>query len=243
MSLTDIVVLAALLFSAWSGWRRGFLLCILGPASLILCTLAAMLYFNRTHNLLISLAIGIVGPIILKFSGNLLLALRQKSKGEESGLSLINRCGGMLINFAWGSALVALTVFILAIMPLQFLKLTALQEDLGKSRSAAFLKEVLPMAWAQMLTPQDSSRGEAGPISAEELNAIPEYKNLMADERVKDLLSDPEVINLLKEKDFVKLLSNKKMSRVLEDPELIRKFIAMHKSMGGRVPVAIESAQ
>ncbi|MCK5215493.1 MAG: CvpA family protein [Candidatus Omnitrophica bacterium] len=227
MRITDIVVLILGLYYLWRGWRKGLFRTILGPFSLLLCVVAAYIYYQQTGNLLTSIAIGMAGPIVVTLIFSILLYLWGKVQGKEAKLSLVSRMVGAGLSFSWAAAMIVLSFVIFSFIPAQYFPATSFRDDINGSMTFAYLSEVMEdriPSMKQVRLDQPIIQTEA---SQEMLRSTDEYQFLIEDERIKDLLSDERIVTNIEEKNYMQLLTDPKMQQVYADKELVESFIKL----------------
>ena len=67
MTLTDFTILILSLFLLSRGSERGFMRSLMDPVSLIIATIVCILYYQATRDLIVTLLIGLLGPILLNY--------------------------------------------------------------------------------------------------------------------------------------------------------------------------------
>jgi len=223
MTTTDGIVLAMLLYYGVTGWQRGLLQSLLGPLSFLVCIFAGVAYFNKTHNIMVSFIIGIVGPIVIKFFGWILIHLGRKARGkEESELALATRLLGAGLRLAWGGAMIAITVMLIAVTPIQFLSLGKAKTDVLRSQTYQVVWSLAQKYFPAVTQGFKSSSGSGFSLGQDPASAgVSPYQTLMADPRFQALLSDPQALQLLQEQNFAELEKNAKYQAIIKDPDMV----------------------
>lgn len=142
LTTTDYIVLIVVGLSALHGWSRGFLRSLLGPFSLILGSIFSFFYFQRTHNLFLSLLLCVLGPLLL----NILFALflgGKKTTSEDQPISSNSRALGALFNVSWNAGLLILFLFCILMIPANVFGLTKIQDDIRRSVAFGEMTKVL----------------------------------------------------------------------------------------------------
>lgn len=227
MRVTDIVVLLMGLYYLWRGWRKGLFRTILGPFSLVLCVVAAYIYYEKTGSLLTSMAIGLAGPIVVTLVFSILLFLWGKVQGKEAKLSFFSRMLGAGLSFSWAAAMIILAFVIYSFIPAQYFPVTSLRDDVNGSMTFAYLSDMMEdriPSMKQVKLNQPVIQAEA---SQEMLRSTDEYQSLVEDERVKELLADEKIARNFEDKNYVQLLTDPKVRQVYDDKELVENFIKL----------------
>lgn len=237
---TDLIISFLIVFYAYSGWRKGFFRSILSPISFVICFLFAWLYFKRTHNILISFSISMMGPFLINQFILWVLTIERGSQEEHSPIDLTSRWLGCAVTLMWGLTMSLLVIFLLAISPLKMEPVVFARQNIIKSFVFSMIASRLPKS-SFVLAKDDTSSTMAVPVGGEppqladqSLAQTAEYQNLITDQRIKDLFADPEVEQLIKNKDYMKLLQNKNFGRILDDPQLIAKMLQMQSKINQR---------
>lgn len=230
MTNTDKIVFFFAIYLFWRGWSKGFLQTALGPIALIIATLFSYIYYIITHNMIIAVAIGTIGPIILSIIltmtiGTLLLA------GDKKNLSLLSRFLGASINTIWGEFLLITGIFLILFIPLKIPLVQNIQNDIQQSWSHLQLKTKIDEMFDQDVAGAlDPSRLAilTDPKGLEHLGKTKEFQDVMNDPLVQDLLNDPKTTQAIEQKDIGKLMQSPKFIAITKDPDLLKKFLALY---------------
>ena len=174
---------------------------------------------------MISLAIGLIGPILLHLLLKLLLKIWVQATNPESKLSLISRIGGALLTVLWGWIFILFTLILLMVMPTWGKALSAVHNDVTRSVSYRFIKP-----WGDIFF-APSKQKTTIIVNHSSGN---EVQSLAEDPRFKSVLMDPEIQNEINSHDFAKLMSNPKMialtQQIMSDPVALKKVMAVYSS-------------
>ncbi len=239
MTITDAISAIILLGFALNGWLKGFLRVILGPISLVLATVVSYVYYQSTQNIPIALAIGAIGPFLLKFC--LQFAVNTWNSAIDRNLppSLVSRAVGACLGIAWGACLVGLMVLMIAVIPLPpgTGTLQKSQQNVKDSyvfsRLPSFGKD-LALANEQPAKGGQPTNGTFPVLNqemAQRFRSSEEFKTLMDDPKVQEIFKDEATIKQIENKDFGKLLTNKKFLKLLADPKLLEKMMHLHSTI------------
>ena len=227
--LTDWIILGSFLMFFWQGCKKGLLTIVLGPLSLLLGIGASAIYYNQTKNFLISLILSIFAPIIIHIALKILLKLFHHPNEEKKFLTL-GRVFGGIINLAWNGAWVVLTIVVLALLPAQIPWLNKIQDNILASKTYQLILSVsgkkIP---AGMNDIKKVTNIMNDPQRMQELRDTKEMKDVLADQDIQALLDDDTAREQIKKKDFFALLKNPHMQAILNNPDLLKKFIALQE--------------
>ena len=143
-STTDYIVFGLLLFYFFRGYSLGLLRTLLGPISLFLGTVASFIYYIKTSNVLISLVIGIVGPVAINILLSLILKFSKKISPDQKSFFSLRRLLAGLINASWYGAIIAITLVLLVIIPYPVKWFQRTQDDIVSSISYRVLYQLFP---------------------------------------------------------------------------------------------------
>lgn len=230
MTNTDKIIFFFAIFLFWRGWSKGFLQTVLGPVALIIATLLSYIYYIIYHNMIIAIAIGTIGPIILSiiFSmtiGTLLLA------ADKKNISVLSHFLGATINTIWGEFLLVTGILLILFIPLKIPLVQSIQNDIQRSWSYLQVKtridEVFDQDVAGVLDPSKLAvlTDEKG---LEHLGKTKEFQEIMNDPLIQDLLNDPQTTQAIEQKDIGKLMQSPKFIAITKNPELLKKFLALY---------------
>jgi uncharacterized membrane protein required for colicin V production len=239
-NVIDLMICFLIVFYAFSGWRKGFFRSILGPVSFVICFLFAWLYFKRTHNILISFTISMIGPFLINQFVLWVMSIERDSQEDRSPIDLTSRWLGCAVTLLWGLTMSLLVLFLLAISPLKIEPIVFARQNIVKSFVFSILSSRLSRSSFALATDESNSTtaastgGKSVGLEDNSLVKTAEYQDLITDQRIKDLFADPEVQQLIKDKDYMKLLQNKNFGMILDDPQLIAKILQMQNKINQR---------
>jgi len=247
MNLADLCVGIFLLYHTVSGWRRGFCLSMLGPASFIGCAVLAYQYYRENHNIYLGFAVVFLGPIVIRLIAWIVLWLLQE-EGKKARPVFFSSLIGAAISLAWGMAVTAIMLLVLAMAPEGF-NVPLIKQEILASQSHYFLLGRLAKAWPGMFPPPVEPKTAVFPAAApggeivipteeerKKIEAIPEYQNLMQDDRIIQLVEDPKTLEMIKSKNYTALLADENFAKILEDPQLIMQLLQLYQKMGQQLP-------
>ncbi len=247
LNLADMGVGILLLYYLVSGWLRGFWLSMLGPVSFAACSILAYQYYRENHNIYLGFAVVFLGPIFLRvIVGFSLWVFREE--GEKPRPNYFSSLFGAAISLTWGITITALVLFMLGMAPEGF-HAPLIKKEVLSSRSYHFLAGRLAKAWPAIFTQPPDPKTVVSPppylgqdivMPTEEerqkIEAIPEYQNLMQDERIIQLVEDPKTLEMIKSKNYTALLEDENFAKILEDPQLIMQLLQLYQKMGQQAP-------
>ncbi len=239
MNITDIIILLLILFYAITGWNKGFFRTILGPLVVIVCCILAWMYFKSTHNVVISFAISMAGPMMINGLISWFLTINDGG-GEKKTLLPLSRFLGLAVSVTWGVTISLFIVLLLAMSPFK-LPVQGVRENILQSQTFALvsphIESFLPLspkksnhvAVAKTSVKTSSSRSAAknSTSAPSSIENSAEYQAVFNDSRVKELYADPEVAELIKKQDYMALIQNPKFTQILEDPQLVAQMIQL----------------
>ena len=230
--ITDSIMLAALLYFFYRGWRKGALRTLLGPITLIAGFCAAFIYYQQTRNIPISLLICFLGPIALKVFISLMLKIWDKATDKKIPLSLFSRLFGSFFNILWSGSYVVLLLISIGLIPMRFGWLEKIQDDVVVSKSYTMIYQF--MENRAPATSGDIKKLTAifqNPDKLKQFQSTKEFKALMADDSLKEIFSDKEIVEQIQNKDYGKLLTNPKIQSVFQNEQVLKKMFALNKKI------------
>ncbi len=197
MTISDLCLFLFWCIALLIGASRGFSYSLIGPCSFIIGSALAFFYYSLTHNLLISVLIGVLGPLILgAICTSILNALKQNNPQGTGPLSSIT---GALVTLCWTAILVLPVFFILALLP-PIAPFKSLHDDIHASWSLGLIRPFIPES-----TPSSSGNAQA---------------------RMQSLLKDPVIAQAVRDKNYAALINNPKFMTLIQDPQFVRDFLA-----------------
>ena len=225
MTVTDIVTFILSIFFLARGSSRGFLNSLAAPFSIIVATIASILFYQATKNIILSSLIGLLGPLVLSLFFKFLLKTWARATNSDVKPDFLSRLGGAILTFIWGWVFILFGLILLTVMPTWGGTMTAVHNDVSKSFSYMIVKP-----WEENLFA--GSRQNTAAIT----NAVvsDNAKSLAEDPRFEKVLQDPDIQKEIDAHDMVKLMSNPKMmglvQQIMNDPETMKKVMAVYKS-------------
>lgn len=244
MNIVDYIFLGFLVFYFWRGWSKGLFRSILGPVALFVCVGYAYFYYQRTHNFLLSLGIGLLGPLVINIAAIFLLMIFKKADGkkeeDDDPHEVKKRFFGGVLNASWMMFLMLVSMISLAMVPFKMPGFEELRKVIVESSTMMLVSAIagdrLPILKKGEL-PIDIAND---PFYFKKLQNLPEYTQLMENPRVKNVLSNEKVKKMIEDKDIVGLLSSPKMHEIMQDPKLIQEFLKINQKIGKMKQESIE---
>jgi len=229
-SITDYLVLFLLIFGAWHGWRYGVVRSLIYPFSFLISCIVSILYFQKSHNLGLSLLIGIFGPIAVNILLSFILTIWQKTANCNQPPLLLSRVLGCFLNPLWNiSILFVLLVFIARLPSINLLQFKRIQDDINHSLTFSWLDQYVLKDIPSLKQFSNTLTILKDPAHAKALASTKEYQTLINDEKIQNILSDETLRQQIQNGDIGKLLTNPKIQIILKDPELLEKFGNLEK--------------
>ncbi len=225
MAITDLITISLSIFFLIRGASRGFLNSLLGPFSMIAATFLSIIYYQSTNNLVISLVIGLIGPLILNFSLKFLLGTWAEATDGDVKPNFLSRLGGSILTLIWGWVFIVFTLILLALLPPLEKTLAAVHGDVTRSISYSLAR---PLGDIFFAGPRQNV-----PV-ATSTTATNDAKSLAEDPRFQRVLQDPEVQKEVNAHDIFKLMGNPKMmaltQQIMSDPATMKKVLAIYSN-------------
>ena len=115
MAITDLITFSLSLFFIIRGSSRGFMRSLINPFSIIATTILSIIYYQNTKDMLISMLIGSIGPIVLTFFLKSILSTFSTATNTDIKPNFLSRFGGALLTLIWGWAFIVFTLILLAL--------------------------------------------------------------------------------------------------------------------------------
>jgi len=225
--MIDIVFLFLILYFMVSGLQKGFFSYLMEFLLVFVCVLGSWLYYKETHNLLYSLIILFLSPIILasifKFLFHVNMEKAQHIKSPT--ISHLNNIAGGTIGFSWGVLWLVVISLVVNLIPLDKPVFLKLKDNVSNSYVLRFVKTIIPFKEVFVLD-KLNSLGEImrDPNALANLRQIPSFLVFMEDKKIQDFMKDRNALRQLQEKKILSLLDNSKFKAILEDAKVLKKF-------------------
>jgi len=222
---TDLVVLLLLIFFTYRGWRKGLLRSLIGPVSLVICGMIAMIHYDLNKNLVTSLTIAIIGSVVLSIVAMIVLSLMRLTVDKEYRDYIFwgSRLLGSIFNLIWKGAIISSILLSLAMLPTHIFGLHKLHTDVVESVSYSVAHRLI-----SKIKPAKEAAETLDLLNdshyLDKLSSTDEYEKLMKDEKIQELRNDPEVAEMMDNKDIAGLMSNPKIIELLQDDEFMLKI-------------------
>jgi uncharacterized membrane protein len=224
MAITDLITVFVSIFFLARGSSRGFMHSLFGPFSIILASILSIVYYQATKEMLISLAIGVVGPLLLNILFKFFLKTWVTATNTDIKPDFLSRLGGAFLTLTWGWVFIIFTLILLSVLPPFNQTLANVHKDVTKSMSYCRIAE--PMEGIFFAA---SKRNETAVTSTA---VMLDSKSLAEDPRFQQVLQDPEIQKEIQAHDIVKLMSNPKMMKltkaIMSDPATMKKVMALY---------------
>jgi hypothetical protein len=229
--MTDATVLILSIFFLIRGASRGFINSLVIPFSILVATIVSIIYYQITKEMIVSLLIGLIGPLLLSLGIRVLLKKLAKATNSEIKPSFFSRLGGAFLTLAWGWIFIIFALILLVSLPTWGKTLTMIHNDVIKSASYFFVKPISEEIFAaSKQNAADASSGSSDTPSISSADA----KSLAEDPRFIKILQDPEIQKDIDAHDIVKLMSNPKMMdltrQIMSDPAMMKKVMALYST-------------
>ena len=226
MTITDFITFFLSVFLLLRGASRGFLHSLMGPLSIIVATILSIIYYQDTKDILISLLIGLVGPLGIHLLLKFLLGTWEKATNNAMNPNFLSRLGGAILTLIWGWIFIIFTLLLITLLPPFGKTLAIIRHDITNSESYVSIAKPLE----DMFFTAPKQNKPATPVVAASVDA----KSLADDPRFQKILQDPDIQNEIASHDFGKLMSNPKImaltQQIMSDPEEIKKVMAIYRN-------------
>jgi len=222
---TDLVVLLLLIFYIYRGWRKGILRSLIGPVSLVICGMIAMIHYDLNENMITSLSIAVGGAFILTILLSVVLSLMRLTVDKEYRDYVFwgSRLLGSIFNLVWKGALLGFFLIALSLIPSNLFGLQKAHDDIVGSFSYSVAHRL-----TSSIKPTKELMETFDLINdshyMDKLAETDEYEQLMNDEKIQELREDPEIAKMMDEKNISGLMSNPKIIEMLQDDEFMLKI-------------------
>lgn len=225
MTVTDMAALILSIGFLVRGVSRGFMHSLTGPFSIIVTTTLSVIYYQNTKDIIVSLGLGLIGPLLLNSFLKFLLKKWARATNTEIRPNFLSRLGGAFLTLIWGWVFIIFTLILLTVLPPWSETLTAIHNDVVKSNSY-----LMAEPWEKILFAASKHPVPTAAVDASSNDA----KSLAQDPRFQKILQDPEIQKDIDAHDIVKLMSNPKMrdlvQQLMNDPATMKKVLAVYQS-------------
>ena len=186
-----------------------------GPFSIIVTTIISIIYYQTTGDLIASLVLGLIGPLLLNYLLKFLLKTWAKATNTEIKPNFFSCLGGSILTLLWGWVFIIFALILFAVLPLWGETLTAVHNDVVQSASYLIAKPLEKIFFTAQKQNNDA-------------------KSLAEDPRFQKILQDPDIQKEIDAHDIVKLMRNPKMmtlvQQIMNDPATMKKVFALYGS-------------
>jgi uncharacterized membrane protein len=225
MTVTDITTLILSIFFLLRGASRGFMNSLIVPFSIIVATIISIIYYQVTEDMIASLLIGLIGPLVLSLLLKFLLKAWSKATNTDIKPDFLSRLGGSILTIIWGWVFIIFTLILLTVLPPWGETFKAIHNDVKKSNSYLIARHFEEILFA-------ASKPNVPPVANETSNN--DAKSLAEDPRFQKILRDPDIQKEIDAHDIVKLMRNPKMidlvKQMMSDPATMKKVLTLYKN-------------
>jgi hypothetical protein len=222
----DICIIALLLLSLCTGWRKGFLRSMTAPIFFAIFSIIGVIHFDLTANIVHTFLIVATGTLVssLIFKSLFLAGRRHIKKDFRDSTFLFSRLLGSIVNLSWNGTLLLIALLIITITSSSDLAAISTRSH-SYNYANAYIINRIPIARNVFLTLNILQEANM----PAELTESPEYKAFFENPKVKDLRSDAHISNLIQNKNIFRLLSNRKVKSIFRDNALMQKLTVLSK--------------
>ena len=227
MGGTDGIILILSIFFLIRGASRGIVKSFIGPFSIIVTTILSIIYYQITEDIVASLLIGLIGPLLLGLLLKFLFRIWVKATNTDiKKPRFLSRLGGAILTFIWGWVFIIFTLILLTVLPPWGKTLIAVHNDVCTSDSYIYIVRPLGQHFFAASKQNTTAVTSEGPS--------PEAKSLAQDPRFQKILQDPDIQKEINAHDIAKLMSNPKMMdfirQIMSDPVAMKKIFTLYNS-------------
>ena len=229
---TDSVIRVILIIFFVKGCFQGIGKSVRTPVSLVLGGIISLLYYQATADLVKTMLISLISPIILSITISLTLKFFTKTIVKDKELSPLSRLGGGAVSLTWNSIYLCLVLIFISIFPGGNADFQAIQKDVLRSNSFALAKDlsrnIFPIEALDIKTLLTNLQDVK---KIEKLRSTKAFKRIINNKKFMDFLTDETITKDLMNKDITKVLSNPKLQSILKDKELLEQLYDLNKTI------------
>jgi len=230
VDFTDSITFIVSVMLMMRGFSRGFMLSLIGPISIIITTFISAVYYQATKDVVVSLLIGTIGPLILAFFLRFILKEWARSTNNDIKPNFLSCTAGALLTLSWGWVFIVFLLLLLTVISMPG-NLSMAQNDILRSMSyTRIAKPLMGPLLNQQVADIVTSKSTDGSvkISNDDLSSIAQ------DPRFQKVIQDPQIQQEINAHDMVKLLGNPKILKLtqelMSDPAMLNKVLAAYRS-------------
>ncbi len=229
--LSDALILLVPVLYALHGWKKGTLRALAGPFSLLTGLIIGFVYLHQSHNLWRATLIMVLCPLILGVILNVSLILWHKKIDKELPSGAGSKLCGACIGTLWGTAMTALVLILLVLLPGPSSSVNALQGHVRRSYFFKIVEHQIINRWPLFKNMEKTLEAARDPQGLQQVQALKEIRALQKDEKFQALLADPGIRRQLEENDIAGLLRNENFRAMLRDEALVEKFLDLYRKL------------
>ena len=234
MNYTDGILFGLFFLFFCQGWQKGLFRAILGPFSLLLGLIASYIYYLKTEDLLVSLAVSIFAPFILHF----LLALFSKfsrptgKDGKPASPAFVSSLLGGFFSLIWQGPILLLLAFFIVLIPGKISWIRPVQLNIQRSLTYETIN-----GWTGNQLPQEGLNFKTlreimqDPKTVQEVEDTDAYKNVMANPKIQALLKDEAIQKDIEAQNILSLMKNAKVQGLMVDKDLLKNMFALQEEI------------
>lgn len=226
MLLLDKIIIVLLCLFFLTGWLRGFLKSLIGPASFLFCFISAVIFYDLNRNILMATFIATIGTIALTITLNILLmaSLTTVNKEFRGKAFLVSRILGSVINILWQGNIMFVTIILLSALPIHNEKFVTLQNQAAESKILAHYYQRMIYPDNRLTAITTSLAMMRDPQKMQIIASTPEFAAFYADPKVQDFVNDPQVMSAMETQNSLKLIQSASLRALVTDDTAMYQF-------------------
>ena len=233
MNTFDIVFIVLLFFFFFRGFLKGFFYTLIGPLCLVFWSIIGIILYDADNNIIASLSMVIFGTIIGTSVVLVTLALwkRQVHEQHRNYVFWGSRILGAVSNTAWNGTLTAALAVLLMLMPLNFLGMEKIQQQIQTSQSYVFFYSYLISPFPVVKNIQVAMSVIKDYRRLEQYRDTAEYKAVFSDPKIQYVVNNTEMMKKIQSKDAMAVIQSPQIQQILKDEHLMMRVAELGKKI------------
>ena len=223
--ITDILAFICVIYFTIRGCHKGIWRSLVGPLSFLISFAGSQFFFSRTPDLMMSLLILIIGPLVFSVLLAIIIHLWETHVTLKEGPSLFSQWLGGFWGLIWGIAVVVIALLSLALFSKHIFRSPIINDNIARSYSYGFIEKFVKNKLPFVSGLESLMSISQNPDKLRDLQSSPEFRSVYKHPKIQEMLSDKKTIQQIQHKDLIKLLENPRIMEIWRDENLMRQVM------------------
>lgn len=226
LTVVDSILLFLAVLFLRNGWRRGLMRTLIGPASLLLCSIIGIIYLDLTGNIMKSFLMATFGTLILSVTIKvaLMIGRRTVAKEHRNYVFIGSRILGSFFSLFWKGGIALILLLLLTFFPEDIPHLQDIQKNINRSIAYSLMNQYIVSKVPPLKKTFNALSIFKDPRRMQQLSSSEDFQEFLHEEKIQAIASDEEIAEHIKNKNIAGLIANPKIRALMQDEQLMEKM-------------------